>query len=64
MLKFRTKHRKLVSDRAVRRLAAIERSIKALDDEDLLDLADIFASAPSPLSDIATLEMANRKISL
>jgi hypothetical protein len=59
---------KLVADkgaRAVVILRQIETSIGDLDDEDLLDLADIFKGrANAPLSDIASIEMAKRNISL
>lgn len=51
--------------RAKKRLEAIELSIAALADEDLLDLADIFINSPStPMAEIATAEMIRRGISL
>jgi hypothetical protein len=51
--------------RALKRLNAIEKSITALQDNDLLDFADIFVGTPdSPLGELAAAEMANRKISL
>lgn len=47
------------------RLAAIDASVTALVDEDLLDLADIFSGATStPLADMASAEMLKRKLSL
>lgn len=59
---------KLVADkgaRAVETLRRIETSVGALNDEDLLDLADIFkGKADAPLSDMASVEMTKRNISL
>jgi hypothetical protein len=59
---------KLVADqgaRAVVRLRQIETSIGVLNDEDLLDLADIFkGQASGPLGDLASVEMLKRGISL
>lgn len=47
------------------RLAEIEVSIAALKDEDLLDLADIFArEALAPLKEMAAAEMLKRNLSL
>lgn len=47
------------------RLAAIEAAVTALGNEDLLDLADIFArSEPTPLREMAEAEMRRRNISL
>lgn len=52
-------------ERTFERLAAVEASIVALGDEDLLDFADIFAErGASPLRDIAEGEMRRRRISL
>lgn len=49
----------------MQRLAEIKEAIVALGNEDLLDLADIFRSAPNtPLAGIASAEMARRNISL
>lgn len=49
----------------MQRLAAIEASIMALNNDDLLDLADIFNAEPhTPLGEIAFAEMAQRGISL
>ncbi|WP_153810797.1 hypothetical protein [Sphingomonas sp. RIT328] len=46
-------------------MTAIEASIVALDDEDLLDLADIFrARAETPLALIAASEMTRRGLRL
>ncbi len=54
------------SDRGARALKAVSRieaSIAALDDEDLLDLHDIFRGAPdSPLGLLASDEMKGRKL--
>ncbi|MGE7204542.1 hypothetical protein ACQKJZ_02560 [Sphingomonas sp. NPDC019816] len=48
-----------------RTIARIEASVVALSDEDLLDLADIFAGEPAtPLADMAGVEMAKRGLSL
>ena len=59
----RTKWRADRGSRALKRLAEIEASIIMLADEDLLDLADIFAEAPrTPLAEIAATEVAKRKI--
>jgi hypothetical protein len=53
------------SARAMKRLTQIEMSITGLADEDLLDLADIFAEKPeTPIAHYAFAEMARRKISL
>ena len=53
------------SERALNRLAAVEASVKALGDEDLLDLADIFAAGgATPLRDMADAEMRRRNLSL
>lgn len=47
------------------RLAAIEASVAALGDEDLLDLADIFAQrGATPLRDMTQEEMRRRGIHL
>jgi hypothetical protein len=51
--------------RALKRLAEIETSIAALDNDDLLDLADIFASARgTPLNEVTSAEMQRRNIKL
>ncbi|MFD1787576.1 hypothetical protein ACFSC3_08330 [Sphingomonas floccifaciens] len=65
MLKLQTKRRLLNAGRDRDRLAAIEASVAALTDDDLLDLADIFArGGPTPLRDIAGAEMQRRNITL
>lgn len=65
MLKRRMKLAADKGARAVVILRQIETSIGGLNDEDLLDLADIFKGhANSRLSDIASIEMAKRNISL
>jgi hypothetical protein len=63
MLKTRIKQRAARAERTVVRLADIEASIAALVDEDLLDLADIFAGQPQTvLAELATAEMGKRKL--
>jgi hypothetical protein len=65
MLRVREKRRAIETERAFARLAAVEAAIVALDDEDLLDLADIFSHRdPTPLRDMAEVEMRRRNISL
>jgi hypothetical protein len=65
MLKIRTKRRADQAAHAATRLAQIEASIAALENEDLLDLADIFKSRmPTPLGEMASAEMTKRSISL
>ncbi len=65
MLKSRIKRRMIEHDRAVLCLAEIEASITALNDEDLLDLADIFTRATrAPLTAMAAAEMTKRNLSL
>ncbi len=65
MLKSRIKRQALESARAVARLAEVQASVAALKDEDLLDLADIFAlETASPLKDMAAAEMAKRNLHL
>lgn len=65
MLKIRTKRRADQAALAVERLAQIEMSIAVLQNEDLLDLADIFKSqSHTPLADIAFAEMKKRSIKL
>ncbi|RSU46605.1 MULTISPECIES: hypothetical protein [unclassified Sphingomonas] len=52
-------------ERAAAQLTAIETSIIALADEDLLDFADIFRSKPdSVLGQLALAEMKKRNIRL
>ncbi len=64
MLKTRIRRRDAAAAQAVARLADIEASVVALADEDLLDLADIFGEARTPLADMAAAEMRRRGISL
>lgn len=65
MLKSRIKRRTAEKTQAAIRLAEIEASITALKDEDLLDLADIFArEALAPLKEMAAAEMLKRNLSL
>lgn len=65
MLRLRTKREAEQNARASKRLTQIELSILALGDEDLLDLADIFArDVEAPLARYAFAEMARRQISL
>ena len=65
MLKIRTKRLAIESRRAIGRLAAVEASVAALGDEDLLDLADIFARGDAtPLREMAGAEMQRRNLSL
>jgi hypothetical protein len=63
MLKTRIKQQVTRTERAGARLADIEASIAALVNEDLLDLADIFAGQPQTvLAELATAEMGKRKL--
>jgi hypothetical protein len=65
MLKLWVKRQAVESARAVVRLAEIQASISALNDGDLLDLADIFAEArDAPLGAMAAAEMMKRSLSL
>jgi len=65
MLKTRIKRRAAQGERAVDELAEINKSITALNNEDLLDLADIFSREPRPLlGDMAFAELAERHLSL
>ena len=65
MLKTRTKRLAIENGRALDRLAAVEASVSALVDDDLLDFADIFAGGdPTPLRDMAMTEMRRRNLSL
>ncbi len=65
MLKTRMKRMAAETERALDRLAAVEASVVALADEDLLDLADIFAAGdPTPLRNMAEAEMRRRNLSL
>lgn len=65
MLKLRMKREAQQGARVIRSLTQVETSITALEDEDLLDLADIFAGKPeTTIAKFAFTEMARRKISL
>lgn len=65
MLKIRNKRRAEQGAHATQCLAHVEASITALQNEDLLDLADIFKSQiQSPLAEMASAEMKKRAISL
>ncbi|MDR6128330.1 hypothetical protein QE361_002461 [Sphingomonas sp. SORGH_AS802] len=65
MLKTRMKRLNISRERAAAQLTAIETSIIALADEDLLDFADIFRSKPdSVLGQLALAEMKKRNIRL
>lgn len=65
MLKLRNKRLAIRTEHALARLAAVEASVIALGDEDLLDLADIFAAGDStPLREMAVAEMHRRDLSL
>jgi hypothetical protein len=65
MLKLRMKREAEQNARAMKRLTQIEMSIKGLGNEDLLDLADVFAGKPETLiAQYAFAEMSRRKISL
>lgn len=65
MLKIRMKRLACRGERIERRLEQTEAAIIALDNDDLLDLADIFEAKPdNPIRQIAKAEMAKRNISL
>lgn len=65
MLKTRIRRQAAEAERAVVRLAQVEASVTALADEDLLDLADIFAGeTKTPLAEMASAEMLKRNLSL
>jgi hypothetical protein len=65
MLKSRMKRQAMQAARAATSLAQIEASIAVLKDEDLLDLADIFArEVASPLKAMAFAEMTKRSLRL
>lgn len=65
MLKSRIRRQTIAAMHTSSRLAAIEASIRALDNEDLLDLADIFARGePTPLTKLTVQIMAERNIGL
>jgi hypothetical protein len=65
MLKTRMRRLAAEQRRTTERLAAVEAAVTALGNEDLLDLADIFARGdPTPLREMAEAEMRRRNISL
>ncbi len=65
MLKLKARRQARQNARAESHLAAIHASIIALDDEDLLDIADIFNEKRyTPIAAAAFAEMARRKIAL
>ncbi len=65
MLKTRIKRRTALAERTAGRLADIQASIVALGDDDLLDLADIFArDTHTVLWELASAEMRKRNLSL
>jgi hypothetical protein len=65
MLATRIKRRADRGARAIKRLALVDAEIVGLADEDLLDLADIFANAPgSTIGAVAAAEMTRRGINL
>lgn len=65
MLRTRMKRLASQDERMEKRVAAIETAIVALDNDDLLDLADIFeAKSDNPIKEIANTEMQRRGISL
>lgn len=58
-MKWRADH----GSRAVKAMGAIQDSIEALNDEDLLDLHDIFRDQDhSPIAELAAAEMQKRDI--
>lgn len=65
MLKTRIRRLAAETERALDRLAAIDAAVAGLGDEDLLDLADIFAAGEAtPLREMAQEEMRRRNLSL
>ena len=63
MLKSQTRRNAERARRAIALLAEIESSVGTLNDNDLLDLADIFLpTKDTPLAKMATGEMARRKL--
>lgn len=65
MLRIRMKRLVGQGERKEKRMAAIETAIITLDNDDLLDLADIFKAKPdNPIKEIANAEMQQRGISL
>ncbi|MBY9063316.1 hypothetical protein K7957_10275 [Sphingomonas yunnanensis] len=65
MLRLNLKRRASQNALAAQRLTGIQASIIALDDEDLLDMADIFRNRrDTPLAEYAFAEVERRKTSL
>lgn len=65
MLKTRKRRLAAETKRSLDRLAAVDAAVVGLGDEDLLDLADIFAAGnPTPLREMAEEEMRRRNLSL
>lgn len=65
MLQMKLKRTAADAANAVAQMAKIRASIGALNDEDLLDLADIFVGKASTfITDIASAEMKQRNLSL
>lgn len=65
MLPLKTKRLAIQHARAAKHLAAIQASIVAIDNEDLLDIADIFRERrDTPLAAYAFAEVERRKLSL
>ncbi len=65
MLKTRMKRLAATNERAVERLAGIERAVAVLGDEDILDLADIIRLMPdTALNEMVQAEMTRRDIRL
>ncbi len=63
MQRDKTKWRADHGARALKTVSQIEASIVALDDEDLLDLRDIFLETPnSPLGGFAAIEVQRRSL--
>jgi len=65
MLKMKIRRHAAETARAITQLAEIQASIAALNDEDLLDLADIFSGEiRTPLGNAASIELRRRNLSL
>lgn len=65
MLNLRIKRLAALTEQSLERLAAVEASVVSLGDEDLLDLADIFATGDTtPLREMAAAEMGRRGLDL
>lgn len=65
MLKIKSKRSAAEGTRAITKLAEVQASIIALNNEDLLDLADIFSGkTPTFITDIAAAELKRRNLGL